>query len=77
MAQSTRLKDAGPGTPYRRALRLGPRPFSFSVVNSFGGNFVWFQRAVFQMGKENENYTGAVYFKGKFSTALVVLTSFN
>jgi hypothetical protein len=29
------------------------------------------------MGKENEKYTGAVYLKGKFSTALVVLTSFN
>jgi hypothetical protein len=29
------------------------------------------------MGKENEKYTGAVYLKGKFPTALVVLTSFN
>ena len=23
------------------APRLGPRAFSISVVNSFGGNFVW------------------------------------
>ena len=29
------------GPPYRRAPRLGPRPFSVRVVNSFGGNFVW------------------------------------
>ena len=29
------------GSPNHRALRLGPRPFSISVVNSFGGNFVW------------------------------------
>ena len=27
--------------PYPRAPRLGPRAFSISVVNSFGGNFVW------------------------------------
>ena len=26
--------------PGSRAVRLGPRPFSISVVNSFGGNFV-------------------------------------
>ena len=35
------LQDAGPGTPNHRALRLGPRAFSISLVNSFGGNFVW------------------------------------
>ena len=27
--------------PYPRAPRLGPRAFSISLVNSFGGNFVW------------------------------------
>ena len=27
--------------PYPRAPRLGPRPFSISLLNSFGGNFVW------------------------------------
>ena len=27
-------------TLYPRAPRLGPRPFSISLVNSFGGNFV-------------------------------------
>ena len=27
--------------PYLGAPRLGPRPFSISLVNSFGGNFVW------------------------------------
>ena len=26
--------------PCRSALRLGPRPFSINLVNSFGGNFV-------------------------------------
>ena len=31
----------GPGPPCSRAPRLGPRPFSISVVNSFWGNFVW------------------------------------
>ena len=31
------LQDAGPGTPNHRALRLGPRAFSISLVNSFGG----------------------------------------
>ena len=33
---------AGPrtGPPYHRAPRLGPRAFSISRVNSFGGNFV-------------------------------------
>ena len=31
----------GPGALCPRALRLGPRPFSISVVNSFEGNFVW------------------------------------
>ena len=29
------------GAPYPRAPRRGPRPFSISVVNSFGGSFVW------------------------------------
>jgi len=29
------------------------------------------------MGKENEKYTGAVYLKGKFSTALVGGSGFN
>ena len=32
---------AAKGPPNRRAPRLGPRPFSISLVNSFGGNFVW------------------------------------
>jgi len=27
--------------PYPRAPRLGPRAFSVSLVNSFGGSFVW------------------------------------
>ena len=27
--------------PNPRAPRLGPRAFSISLVNSFGGNFVW------------------------------------
>ena len=27
--------------PYHRAPRLGPRAFNISVVNSFGGGFVW------------------------------------
>ena len=27
--------------PYPRAPRLGPRPFSISLVNSLGGSFVW------------------------------------
>ena len=27
--------------PNPRAPRLGPRPFSTSLINSFGGNFVW------------------------------------
>ena len=31
----------GPGPPDHRAPRLGPRAFSISLVNSFGGNFVW------------------------------------
>ena len=31
----------GPGTPYRRAPRLGPWAFSISLVNLFGSNFVW------------------------------------
>ena len=35
------LQDAGHGTPNHRALRLGPRAFSGSVVDSLGGNFVW------------------------------------
>jgi hypothetical protein len=34
-------QDHGPGPPYRRAPRLGPGPFSTSLTNSFGGNFVW------------------------------------
>ena len=36
-------RAAGPltGAPNPRAPRLGPRAFSISVVNSFGGNFVW------------------------------------
>ena len=34
-------QGAGQGTPTPRAPRLGPRPFSISLVNSFGGNFVW------------------------------------
>ena len=29
------------GDPGPRAPRLGPRGFSISLVNSFGGNFVW------------------------------------
>ena len=33
--------DLGTGTPNFRALRLGPWAFSISVVNSFGGGFVW------------------------------------
>ena len=35
-------RAAGPwtGGPYPRAPRLGPRAFSISLVNSFGGNFV-------------------------------------
>jgi hypothetical protein len=33
-------QDHGPGPPYRRAPRLGPRPVSNSLVNSFGDNFV-------------------------------------
>ena len=33
MGMDDRLKGEG-------APRLGPRPFSISVVNSFGGNFV-------------------------------------
>ena len=36
MQLSRRTPDPGPRTP-----RLGPRPFSISLVNSFGGNFVW------------------------------------
>ena len=28
-------------TPNPRAPRLGPRAFGISIVNSFGGNFVW------------------------------------
>ena len=32
--------DLGTGTPNFRASRLGPRAFSISRVNSFGGNFV-------------------------------------
>jgi hypothetical protein len=32
---------ARPAHPHHRSPRLGPRPFSISVVNSFGGNFVW------------------------------------
>ena len=35
------LWDPGPAPPYRRAPRLGPRALSISLVNSFGGNFVW------------------------------------
>ena len=27
--------------PNPRAPRLGPRAFNISIVNSFGGNFVW------------------------------------
>jgi hypothetical protein len=34
------------GTPYYRAPRLGPRPFTISVLKSFGGDFVWGQRAL-------------------------------
>jgi len=34
-------QDHGPAPPYRRAPRLGPRALSISVVNSFGGGFVW------------------------------------
>ena len=36
------FEPAGPwtGAPYHRAPRLGPRAFSISLVNSFGGNFV-------------------------------------
>jgi hypothetical protein len=30
----------GPHPPNPRAPRLGPRAFSISLVNSFGGNFV-------------------------------------
>jgi len=33
--------DLGTGTPNFRALRLGPWALSISVVNSFGGGFVW------------------------------------
>ena len=33
--------DLGTGTPNFRASRLGPRAFSISRVNSFGGNFVF------------------------------------
>ncbi|MDG2405011.1 MAG: hypothetical protein P8M25_08700 [Paracoccaceae bacterium] len=29
------------GTPYRRAPRPSPRPYTVSVANSFVGNFVW------------------------------------
>ena len=29
------------GPPNPRASRLEPRPFSISLVNSFGGDFVW------------------------------------
>ena len=37
------VEIAGPTDrpPLSRAPRLGPRAFSISVVNSFGGNFVW------------------------------------
>ena len=35
------IEAHGPPRPYYRAPRLGPRPFSISLVNSFGGNFVW------------------------------------
>lgn len=36
-----RSVGAGPGDPGARALRLGPRPFSISVIDSLGGGFVW------------------------------------
>ena len=29
------------GSPAYRAVRLGPRAFSISLTNSFGGSFVW------------------------------------
>ena len=29
------------GPPYHKAPRLRPRAFSISLVNSFGGSFVW------------------------------------
>ena len=29
------------GTPYHRPLRLGPRPFTISVLKTLGGSFVW------------------------------------
>ena len=34
------------GTPYHRPLRLGPRPFTVTAVNSFGGSFAWVSRLV-------------------------------
>ena len=34
------IEAYGPPHPCSRAPRLGPRAFSISVVNSFGGNFV-------------------------------------
>ena len=38
--QTEETRQAHPGPPYPRAPRLGPRPYSISLVNSFGGNFV-------------------------------------
>jgi hypothetical protein len=38
--QTVETRKAYPGPPYPRAPRLGPRPYSISLVNSFGGNFV-------------------------------------
>ena len=37
------VRAAGPwtGAPNHKAPRLGPRAFSISLENSFGGNFVW------------------------------------
>ena len=40
--QRLQISGAGRrGPPYRRAPRLGPRPFTISDVNSFRGSFVW------------------------------------
>ena len=37
----SRVTRTRTGPPYHTAPRLGPRAFSISVVDSFGGNFVW------------------------------------
>jgi hypothetical protein len=47
------------GPPNPRAPRLGHQPFSISLVNSFGGNFVW-QLHLYSRDNLKRNRTAAL-----------------